>query len=331
MPLRCSLIAPIAAMVWSSTCGSVFAAQANAGASVYPVRPIRFIVPFAAGGGPDLTARVLGAELSRQMGQQLVIDNRAGAGGSMGTELIVRAIPDGYTIGYGSISSLAINPSLLAKPSFDALNDTQKVTIAYYAPNLLAVSPTLPVKSVKELIDYAKSNPGKLSFASNGNGTSGHLTGELFKNMTATQMVHVPYKAAQQVITDLMGGQVQVTFNNIGPLVPHVKAGRLRGLAVTGPKRSPAVPELPAVAETIPGFEATVWAGVVTPRGVPKTIVAMLQTEINKALALPAVTEKFAAMGYEPGGGTAEAFEIFAKKEAVKWADVVRRSGVKAD
>jgi tripartite-type tricarboxylate transporter receptor subunit TctC len=312
-----------------SMCGAAFAAQPNAAA--YPVRPIRFIVPFAAGGGPDLTARVLAAEMGGRLGQQIVVDNRAGAGGSLGTELIVRALPDGYTIGYGSVSTIAINPFLLSKLPYDPVKDTQMLVQTYLAPNLLAVSPVLPVKSVKELIDYAKANPGKLLFASNGNGTSGHLSGELFRHMTSTQMVHVPYKAAQQVITDLAGGQVQLTFNNIGPLLPHVKAGRLRGLAVTGPKRSPTVPDLPTVAETVPGYESTVWSGVVIPRGVPKPIVAKLQSEVSGALALPSLMEKYAGMGYEVSGRAGEAFEVFARSEAVKWGEIVKRSGMKVD
>jgi tripartite-type tricarboxylate transporter receptor subunit TctC len=319
----------LAAFLVVSSFGAAFAAQPNA--AQYPTRPIRFIVPFGAGGGPDLTARILAADLSARLGQQIVVDNRAGAGGSLGTELIVRALPDGYTIGYGSVSTIAINPSLLSKLPYDPVKDIQMLVQTYLAPNLLAVSPLLPVKSVRELIDYAKANPGKLLFASNGNGTSGHLSGELFRHMTSTQMVHVPYKAAQQVIADVAAGQVQLTFNNIGALLPHVKTGRLRGLAVTGPKRSPAVPDLPAVAETIPGFESTVWSGVVLPRNVPKPIVSKLQTEVSSALAQPSLVEKYAGMGYEVSGRTGEAFEAFARNEAVKWGDIVKRSGMKVD
>ncbi|HEY0335936.1 MAG TPA: tripartite tricarboxylate transporter substrate binding protein [Burkholderiales bacterium] len=312
--------------------GIAFAAQSDARtAAAYPTRPVRVIVPFAAGGGPDLTARVLATALSTQLGQALVIDNRPGAAGTIGTELIVRAVPDGYTIGFGSVSSLAINPSMLNKLPYDPIADTQKVVVTYHAPNLLAVTPALPAKSVKELVDLAKASPDKLSFGSNGSGTSGHLSGELFKYMTSTQMVHVPYKAAQQVITDLVANQIQVTFNNIGALLPHVKSGRLRGLGVTGLKRSPAVPDLPAIAETIPRFEATVWSGVITPRGVNRTIIDKLQVEINKALATPALVDKYMSMGYEPGGGTPQEFETFARNEAAKWGGVVKRSGAKAD
>ena len=190
---------------------------------------------------------------------------------------------------------------------------------------------SLPVKSVAELIDYAKRNPGKLLFSSNGSGTTPHLSGELFKHMTGTQIVHVPYKAAQQAFTDMIAGQVHLTFNNIGALLPHVKAGRVRGLGVTSLKRSAAIPELPTVSETVPGFEVTAWGGVVTPVGVPKAIIAKLNAEINKALAVPALREKFAAIGYELVGGTPEQFGAFARNEVVKWADVVKRSGAKID
>ena len=211
---------------------AVFTATVTTAAE-YPIRPIRFVVPFAAGGGPDVTARLLATELSQRMGQQFVIDNRAGAGGSIGTEMIVRAAPDGYTIGYGSISTLAINRSLIAKLPYDSDKDLLKLMQTYSAPNMLAATLSLPVKTVKELIDYAKSNPGKLTFGSNGNATSPHLSGELFKFMTGTQLVHVPYKAGQQVVTDMIGGQLDLTFNNVGLILPHVKAGRLRGLGVT--------------------------------------------------------------------------------------------------
>jgi tripartite-type tricarboxylate transporter receptor subunit TctC len=303
-----------------------------ADAAEYPARPIRFVVPFAAGGGPDVTARLLAIELSQQMGQQLVIDNRAGAGGSIGTEMIVRAAADGYTIGYGSISTLAINRSLIANLPYDSDKDLQKIVQTYSAPNLLAATLSLPVKSVRELIDYAKSNPGKLTFASNGNATSPHLSGELFKYMSGTQMVHVPYKAGQQVVSDMIGGQVHLTFNNIGLILPHVKAGRLRGLGVTSLKRLPAIPELPTISEAgVPGYEVTAWAGMVVPVGVPAAIVARLGREIDKALASPALKEKYAALGYDVVGGTSAQFDGFVKKEIVKWAEVIKISGAKIE
>ena len=300
-------------------------------AAEYPARPIRYIVPYGAGSGPDITVRLFTTELSKQMGQQIVVDNRPGAAGSIGTEMIVRAPPDGYTIGFGGISTFAINPSVLARLPYDPDKDLVKVAQTYFNPGLLAVTLSLPVNSVKELIDYAKNNPGKLSFGSSGNGTSSHLSGELLKLMTGTQMVHVPYKTPEQGITDTIGGRLPLMFNNIGPMLPHVKEGRIRGLGVTSLKRSPAIPELPAIAEAVPGFEVIVWGGVVVPVAVPKTIVARLNAEINKVLAAPALKEKYAVIGYELVGGTPGQFDAFVKSEIAKWAEVIRRSGAKVN
>jgi len=303
-----------------------------AAAQSYPARPIRFIVPSAPGGTPDINARLLATELTRQMGQQIVVDNRPGAASSIGTELIVRSAPDGYTIGYGTVPALAINQTLYPKLPHDPEKDLQKVAQLGYQPNLLAVAPLLPVKSVKELIAYAKSYPNKLSYGSSGNGTTLHLGMELFKLMTGTQMVHVPYKAAQQATAEIIAGQVQLMFDNFGSIYPHVKAGRVRGLGVTSMQRSPALPELPTIDEAgVPGFELTVWGGVVVPVGVPKPIVARLNAEINKALAVPALKEKFSAIGYTLVGGTPEQFDAFVKKEVAKWADVIKRSGARID
>ena len=314
---------------WQTAILLAVALAANAVAAEYPARPIRFIVPYGGGSGPDITARLFATELSKQIGQQIVVDNRPGASGSIGTEMIARAAPDGYTIGFGGISTFAINPSVLARLPYDPDKDLLKVVQTYFNPGVLAVSLSLPVNSMKDLIDYGKSNPGKLSFGSSGNGTSSHLSGELLNIMTGTQMVHVPYKTPEQGITDTIGGRLPVMFNNIGPMLPHVKAGRIRGLGVTGLKRSPAIPELPAIAETVPGFEVIVWGGVVLPAGAPKAIVARLNAEINKVLASPALKERYATIGYEVVGGTPQQFDAFVKSEIAKWADVVMRSGAK--
>jgi len=314
---------------WQTAILLAVALAANAVAAEYPARPIRFIVPYGGGSGPDITARLFATELSKQIGQQIVVDNRPGASGSIGTEMIARAAPDGYTIGFGGISTFAINPSVLARLPYDPDKDLLKVVQTYFNPGVLAVSLSLPVNSMKDLIDYGKSNPGKLSFGSSGNGTSSHLSGELLNIMTGTQMVHVPYKTPEQGITDTIGGRLPVMFNNIGPMLPHVKAGRIRGLGVTGLKRSPAIPELPAIAETVPGFEVIVWGGVVLPAGAPKAIVARLNAEINKVLASPALKERYATIGYEVVGGTPQQFDAFVKSEIAKWAEVVRRSGAK--
>jgi len=314
---------------WQTAILLAVALAANAAPAEYPARPIRFIVPYGGGSGPDITARLFATELSKQIGQQIVVDNRPGASGSIGTEMIARAAPDGYTIGFGGISTFAINPSVLARLPYDPDKDLLKVVQTYFNPGVLAVTLSLPVNSMKDLIDYGKNNPGKLSFGSSGNGTSSHLSGELLNIMTGTQMVHVPYKTPEQGITDTIGGRLPVMFNNIGPMLPHVKAGRIRGLGVTGLKRSPAIPELPAIAETVPGFEVIVWGGVVLPVGAPKAIVARLNAEINKVLALPALKEKYATIGYELVGGTPQQFDAFVKSEIAKWAEVVRRSCAK--
>ncbi|MCX7138322.1 MAG: tripartite tricarboxylate transporter substrate binding protein [Proteobacteria bacterium] len=310
--------------------GLLFAASVAVAA--YPERPFRYVLPSAAGGGPDVASRVVMAELSKQTGQQVVVDNRPGASGILGTELIVRATPDGYTMGHGNINTMAINRSVLAKLPYDIDRDLQAVILMYNSPNLLAVTVSLPVKSVQELIDYAKKNPDKLIFASTGNGSSVHVGMELFKLMTATQMVHVPYKAAIVAITDLTAGRVQLMADNIQSIGSHVKAGRLRGLAVTSGRRVPAFGELPTVAEAgVAGFDVSAWAGAIVPAGVPKAVIARLNAEINKALAAPAVREKFPEMGLEIVGGTPEQYAAHIKSESAKWADVVKRSGAKVD
>ncbi len=301
-------------------------------AAEYPARPLRFIVPSAAGGAADINARLLAAELANLLGQQIVIDNRPGAAGSIGMELIARAAPDGHTIGYGTSAALAINRSLLARLPYDPDKDFQMVALMGYQPNLLAVALSLPVKSVQELIAYARNNPGKLSYGSSGNGTPAHLGMEMFRHMTGTQMVHVPYKAAQQAIAEMIAGQVHALFDNLGSIVPHVNAGRIRGLGVTSRKRSAALPELPTLDEAgIPGFELTAWGGGVVPAGVPKAIVARLNAEINRSLASPSLKQKVSLFGYEVAGGTPEQFTAHVRKEAAKWADVIKRSGVKID
>lgn len=300
--------------------------------AAFPDRPLRYVMGSAAGGGPDVASRVVMAELSRQTGQQVIVENRPGASGVLGMEVIARATPDGYTLGHGNINTMAINRSVLGKLPYDPDRDLQAVVLMYNSPNLLAVTLTLPVKSVQELIEYAKKNPDKLTFASTGSGSSVHVGMELFKLMTGTQMVHVPYKAATVAITDLTAGRVQLMADNIQSIGSHVKAGRLRGLAVTSGRRVPAFSDLPTVAEAgVPGFDVSAWAGAIVPAGVPKAIIARLNAELNKALATPAVRDKLPEMGLEIVGGTPEQYAAHIKSEAVKWADVVKRSGAKVD
>ena len=316
----------------SLLCITVLLGTASAVLAEYPERPIRLIISSAAGGSPDIVMRILGAELAKQLSQQIVIDNRPGAAQTIGTEMVVHAPPDGYTIGYANVVTLAINKALLPRQPYDPDRDLVIVSQVLSTYNLLAVANSLPVKSVKELIDYAKKNPGKLSNASAGNGTTGHLGGELFKIMTGTQIVHVPYKGSPQGISDLIAGQVELMFDNLTSISQTVKSGKIRGLGVSSLKRSPVFPDIPTIAEAgVPGYETNSWGGVVVPVGTPRAIVVKLNTEINKALRSTMVKDRYAAIEAEPVGGTPEEFAAFVKTETAKWADVVRKSGAKLD
>ena len=300
--------------------------------AAYPERPIRLIISSAAGGSPDVVTRILAIELVKQMGQQIVIDNRPGAAQTIGTEMVVRATPDGYTLGYANVVTLAINKTLLSKQPYDPDKDLMLIGQFLSTHNVLAVNPALPVKSVRELIDHAKKNPGKLLNASAGNGTTGHLGGELFKIMTGTQIVHVPYKGSPQGLQDLMAGQVQLMFDNLTSSSPHVKSGKLRGLGVSGPRRSPVFPDMPTIAEAgVPGYATTAWGGLVAPVGTPRDIIVKLNAETNRALQSPQLKERYAAIDAEPVGGSIAEFAAFVKAESVKWGDVVRKSGAKLD
>ena len=308
------------------------ATAATTAIAAWPERPVRYILHSAAGGGPDIAARIVMAQLGRQLGQQIVVDNRPGASGTIGIEALAKSTPDGYTIGHGNIQTLAIVRSLMPRLPYNVDRDLQPVVHMYGTPNLMAVSLSLPVNSVQELIGYAKKNPDQLSYASTGNGSSIHVGMELFKLMTGTRMVHVPFKAAVIAITNLTAGRVQVMADNINSIGPHVKANRLRGLAVTSATRVPAFSNLPTVAEAgVPGFDVVAWAGVIVPVGVPKPIVQRLNAELNKALATPAVGDKLPELGLVVAGGTPEQFSDHIRKEAARWADVVKRSGAKME
>ena len=321
---RAAVLAVLASGAWIVPCAAATPGD-------YPGKPIRFIVPSAPGGTPDIIARVVGAELTKQMGQQVVVDNRAGANGAIGLHMLARAAPDGYTIAYGPVSAVAVNPSI-TKLQYDPYKDIQPVVQLVFGMHILTVTPSLPIKSVQELIDYAKANPGKLSFGSSGSGSTQHVGMEMFKLMTGTQMVHVPFKAIQAAITEVIAGRVHVTFDNLASMTPHVKAGRVRALGVTALKRSPALPDLPTIAEAgVPGFEVITWSGVVVPGGVPKTLVTRLNAEINTALASASAKERLGGLGYDLVGGTTEQFTGLVKRELAKWADVVKRTGAKVD
>ena len=322
-----SYIAPLLA-----ACSAISTISTTSAEAAYPDRPIRLVISSAVGGSPDIVTRVLAVELIKQMGQQIVIDNRPGAAQTIGTEMVVRANPDGYTIGYANVVTLAINKTLLSRQPYDPDKDLALIGQFLSTHNLLAVHPSLPVKSVRDLIDHAKKNPGKMLNASAGNGTTGHLGGELFKIMTGTQIVHVPYKGSPQGVQDLIAGQVQLMFDNLTSISPSVKSGKLRGLGVSGPKRSPVFPDLPTISEAgVPGYVTTAWGGLVAPLNTPRDIISKWNTETNRALQSPQLKERYAAIDVEPVGGSVAEFAAFVKAESVKWGEVVKKSGAKLD
>ena len=312
--------------------GCVATGASAAHAAQYPDRPIRLIVPQAPGSSSDTIARIVATELTRQLAQQVVVDNRPGGALIIGMELVARAVPDGYTIGYAPVGALVISPHLVRKVPFDVRRDFQPIAQTATGQMLLAASPVTPFKTVRDIVDYAKQNPGKLSNASSGNGTPGHVGFELFKVMTGTQIVHVPYKGGAAGIADVMSGQVQLMLEGMNAITPHAKSGRVRAIAVSGPRRSEALPDVPTIAESgVPGYEATTWNGIVGPAGMPQAVVVRLNAEINKALASTTVKERFAAVGAEPAQTTPQQFGELIRREYVKWADVVKRSGAKID
>jgi len=298
----------------------------------YPNKPVRMVVPFPPGGTTDILARAVGQKLSESWGQQVVIDNRPGAGGNIGTDIVAKSPADGYTLLMGTVGTHSINASLYSKLPFDPIKDFAPVTLVASVPNVLVVNATIDAKSVKELIALAKSRPGQLAFASSGNGTSIHLAGELFKSMTGTSMLHIPYKGSAPAIAELLGGQTNMMFDNLPSAMPHIKSGRLRALAVTSVRRSPALPDVPTIAETgITGYEASSWFGVLAPAGTPKDVVAKIQADIAKALNTPEIRERLSGQGAEPVGDTPEHFAEHIKAESAKWARVVKDSGARVD
>ncbi len=305
---------------------------AGAAAAQYPERPIHLIVPQAAGSATDTVARVLGAALGDVIGQQVIIDDRPGGALTVGLDLTAKSPPDGYTLCMGPIGALAITRHIVAKLPYDIERDFQPIALVTRGHLLLAVSPTTPFKSVQELIDYAKQNPGKLLNASSSNGSPGHVGGELFKFMTGTDIVHVPYKGGAPAINDLIAGRVQLMFESLNSIAPFARSGQVRALAVSGDHRSAAFPDLPTIAEAgVPGYSAPTWSGVIAPAGLPRPIVDKLNVAINKAIQSPAFKNRFAAIGDEPAGGTPEDFAATIASDSKKWGDVIKRAGIKLE
>jgi len=304
----------------------------SAQAQNWPTKPIRFIVPFTPGGGNDTIARLVGQKLSAALGQQVIVDNRAGAGGTIGAEAAARSAPDGYTMFLAGVATHGINPNLRSKLPYDPIKDFQPVSLIASAPLIVVVHPSLPVRNTRDLIALAKSKPGQVTYASNGAGGSSHMAVELFNMMTGTKMLHVPYKGLSPALTDLISGQVQVMFSSAVAMLPQVKSGRLRAIAMTGAKRSPALPDVPTVAESgVPGYETGSWYGVVVPAGTPKPIVGRLAHEIAAISKSQEVDRRLIEDAAIPVGNTPEEFGDFIRKELARWAKVVQQGHISVE
>jgi len=322
----------IAALTKALVALLLLGAAAGASAQAFPNKPIRLIVPFPPGGAVDFYARVVQPPLSELLGQQIVIENKVGASGMVGAEAVAKSAPDGYTLLLGNIASLAINVGIYPKMPYDPLKDFTPVIRTVDVNYVLVVHPSLPVKTVAELVAYAKANPGKLSYGSAGSGSLPHLGTELFKAQTGTDMVHIPYKGGGPMVTDLLGGNVQLVIADQANLMPHVQSGKLRALAVATPRRSPNAPDLPTIAESgLAGFDATAWQGLVGPAGLPPDVVKRLNDAFNQVMAMPAVREKLVGGGLEPVGGTPEQFRAFIASEIAKWTKISKDVGAKAE
>lgn len=320
-PLLAALVA--VAGLWASP--STALAQQD-----YPNKPVKWIVPYPPAGTTDVLARMVAQWLTEKMGQPFVVENRPGAGNNLGTEAVIKSPPDGYTMLLVNPAN-GINATLYKNLNFNFIRDIAPVAGIVRTPNVMEVTNSLPVKTVKEFIDYCKANPGKINMASSGNGTSVHLSGELFKFMTGCDMVHVPYKGAGPALVDLIGGQVHVLFDNLPSSIGHIRGGRLRALGVTSEGREPSLPGVPTVGETVPGYEATAWFGIGMPKGTPREIINKVNAEVNRALADPKMRERLAELGGRPIAGTPEDFGRVIAAETLKWEKVVTASGAKPD
>jgi tripartite-type tricarboxylate transporter receptor subunit TctC len=301
-------------------------------AELYPSKPIHIVAPFPPGGPVDILSRTIGNKLAQTLGQPVVVDNRAGAGGNIGADAVAKSAPDGYTLLMGFVGTHAINPSLYSKMPYDNVKDFEPVTLVAVVTIVLVVNPSVPATSINELIALARSKPGELTFGSPGHGTPQHLAGELFNSIAGAQMLHVPYKGAVPALTDLLGGQLSMIFSSMPPALPHIKNGKLRALGVTSATRSPATPELPTIAESgLKGYVVNNWYGILAPRGTPKEIVAKLNAEIVKILKMPDVKESLSAQGAEPFTSTPQQFAVYIKEETEKWAKIIKYSGVQVE
>lgn len=300
----------------------------NAYGQEYPTKPIRLVVPWPAGGVTDVVARIVGERLGNELGKPMVIDNRAGASGFIGTVIVAKAPADGYTLLLVTSSTHAASPAVFRKIPYDPLKDFATISQVTLAPTILVVPPSLAANSVAELVTLAKAKPKQLDYASYGNGSTAHLAAELFLQTTGASMMHVPYKGAAPAVTDLIGGHVHMFFDSIPSSLPHVRSGKLKALAVTGPTRAPAAPDIPTVAESYPGFQVTVWQGFQAPAGTPRAIIDKLNANILKVMAMPDVRERLTNLGADPVSSTPEQFAQHIAREKQKWADVVKRAGI---
>jgi len=307
-------------------CTSVVLAQ------TYPTKPVRMVVAFAAGGTTDILGRLYAQKLAVSTSQQFIVDNRAGAGGTIGTDIVAKSAPDGYTIKFGSTSSIAVSPNLYPKLPFDLLRDLTPVTQVASAPILLAMHPSVPAKTMRDLIALARAKPGQLTFASSGTGSSLHLCGEYLKYLARIDLLHVPYKGAGPALPDLVAGQVQLLFSDMAPFVPYVKTGKLRILAVTTAERSKLYPDVPTIAESgVPGYDLAGWYGVLAPTGTPRPIIERLHGELMNVMRTPDMQERYVTLGLEPVESTTEQFGTYIRAELVKWGDIIKRSGTKVE
>jgi len=304
----------------------------NAGAQEYPTKPIRLVITYPPGGNTDLVGRALALKLGEFMGQQVVVDNRGGAGGVLGSMITAQSAPDGYTIMLGTSAGMVINPLLSRKLTYDPVKDFAPVSMVVIVPQLLVINPQLPVKNVRELIAFAKAKPGYLNAGSSGVGTPNHFGTELLKWLAGVDIVHVPYKGGAPALTDLLGGQIQMAFSSVPAVLPHIKAGRLVALGVGSAKRSPALPNIPTIAEAgVPGYEYTTWYGVFAPAKTPRTLIARLNAEIVKAMETPDIKDRFTALGGDPDPGTPEELRAYMANESAKWAKIIKAANIRVE